>query len=331
MSRILKSIGRATNIFIGGKGGVGKTVVAASLAYKLASNGEKVLLASLNPVHSLSNLFRQDLSGGVIKPVEGAPNLYAIEVEIADVVEKYKQDVSKRLREFLKWAEIPIDPSPFIEIATTNPAFQESAMFDKMLDIILNYSGQFDRIVFDTAAVANAIRLIGLIKIYDLWLQRLIKSREEALGLRAQLSFRKDKVMEEIKKDPLMLDLLSMRERFLNARSILTNPDKTRFNFVTLLQSLPISVVVRFMNSVKSYNIPTGGVVVNQVITRDIASRDPTGYLSAKYEEQMNYLRQLKDMVGEENIIAYIRQFPKDIVGLNMLRYVVEDMDNFTP
>ena len=59
-------------IFTGGKGGVGKTVAAAGLAYHYASQGERVLLASLNPVHSLSSLFAQSLSGGRVVPVEGA-------------------------------------------------------------------------------------------------------------------------------------------------------------------------------------------------------------------------------------------------------------------
>jgi len=61
-------------IFTGGKGGVGKTVAAAGLAYHYASQGENVLVASLNPVHSLSSLFGQSLSGGKVIEVKGAKN-----------------------------------------------------------------------------------------------------------------------------------------------------------------------------------------------------------------------------------------------------------------
>src|SRR5690606_25371542 len=146
-------------IFTGGKGGVGKTVTAAVLAYQFALEGKKTLVASLNPVHSLTSVFGQNLSGGQFRQVEGVPNLWAVEVDASDVVARYRENIAKRVREFLKYADIPVDAGPFVDIAVTNPAFEESAMFDKMIDIMLNEAKDFDRIVFDTAAVANAIRL----------------------------------------------------------------------------------------------------------------------------------------------------------------------------
>src|SRR5207253_2247499 len=95
------------------------------------------------------------------------------------------------VKEFLRWADIPLDARPFIEIAATNPAFEESAMFDRMVDYILKEGEAYDRVIFDTAAVANAVRLIGLSKIYGLWLTRMIDSRKEALSMRVQLSVRR--------------------------------------------------------------------------------------------------------------------------------------------
>ncbi len=318
-------------MFTGGKGGVGKTVVAAGLAYYFASSGEKTLLASLNPVHSLSSLFAQDLTGGVIKRVEGVENLYAIEVEIDDIVERYKENIARRLKEFLKWADIPLDPKPFIEIATTNPAFQESAMFDKMMDIVLQEAQNFDRIVFDTAAVANAVRLIGLSKIYGLWLARMIKSRKEALSLRVQLSFRKEKVMEEIKKDPLMADLISMNEKFSKVRKILTNSEETAFFFVTLPLSLPIAVVKRFINMVRAYDIPVGGVVVNQIIERKLGeAEDATAYIKNKYREQLHYMEIIERDLGSL-VVAYLPMYPREVVGVEMVAKLAEDLLEYKP
>lgn len=322
---------RLKYMFTGGKGGVGKTIAAAGLAYHFASNGEKTLLASLNPVHSLSSLFMQDLTGGVIKPVEGVENLYAIEVEIEDIVEKYKENIARRLREFLKWADIPLNPEPFVEIATTNPAFQESAMFDKMMDIVLEQGQNFDRIVFDTAAVANAVRLIGLSKIYGLWLARMIKSRKEALSLRVQLSFRKEKVMEEIKKDPLLADLLDMNERFSRVREILLSSEETAFFFVTLPLSLPIAVVKRFIKMVQAYDIPVGGVIVNQIIPRSIGeASDVTEYIRNKYKEQLHYMEVIeKDLGGL--VVSYIPMYPREVVGIDMVAKVAEDLLKYEP
>lgn len=316
--------------FVGGKGGVGKTVVAAAMAYYYASQGQKTLLASLNPVHSLSSLFDQDLSGGQIKKVSGIDNLYALEVEIDDAVQRYREMVTKRLREFLKWAEIPINPEPFIEIATTNPAFEESAMFDKMMDVMLEQGKQFDKVVFDTAAVANAVRLIGLSKIYGLWLNRMIESRKSALSLREKMSFRKDKVKEEIKKDPMLLDLIQLNDKFNTARKFIVDPVYTRFFFVTLPLSLPISVVVRFINMVKAFDIPVGGVFVNGIISKSDAEKDASGYLKSKYNEQQHYLNIIHKELGPL-VIGYIPQYSSEIVGINMLKKTVEDLLTYTP
>ncbi len=317
-------------LFTGGKGGVGKTISAAGLAYKFSEGNKETLLVSLNPVHSLSSLFGQDLAGGQIKPVEGASNLYALEVEIKDIVEKYKANISKRLSEFLKWADIPMDPKPFIDIATTNPAFQESAMFDKMMDVVLEQGQEYDVVVFDTAAVANAARLIGLSKIYGLWLERMIESRKEALSLRVKLSFRKEKVMEEIRRDPMMADLLSMQERFTKVKNILLNEELTAFFFVTLPLSLPIAVVKRFIKMVKGFDIPVGGVIVNQIIPKSVASSTTNEYIRNKYNEQLGYMKEIERDLGSL-VRSYIPVYPSEVVGVKMVSKVSEDMFSWIP
>lgn len=318
-------------IFTGGKGGVGKTVAAAGLARHYASQGERVLIASLNPVHSLSSLFGQDLSGGRIVEVRGAKGVHAVEVETREVVERYRDAIRGRVKEFLKWADIPLDARPFIEIATTNPAFEESAMFDRMVDYILREGEAFDRVIFDTAAVANAVRLIGLSKIYGLWLGRMIDSRKEALTLRVQLSFRKEKVLEEVKKDPLMADLISMNERFVKAKGILTDPDRTAFFFVTLPLALPIAVVRRFIVMVQKFNIPIGGIIVNQVLPLEISDRAASGdYLANKYQEQLGYMRILYRDLGPL-VRSYIPLYSSEVTGVDMVARVSSDMMGYVP
>ena len=309
-------------LFTGGKGGVGKTIAAAGIAYYFAEKGEKTLIVSLNPVHSLSSVFGQDLWGGEIRPVKGVDNLWACEVDISDTVRRYQEHISGRLREFMKWADIPISPGPFIEVATTNPAFEESAMFDDMIDIMLKQGKEYSRVVFDCAAVANAVRLLGLSKIYGLWLRRMMKTREEALSLRVKLSFRKEKVLEEIKKDPMMADLLSMNERMKKARTLLNDGERTAFFFVTLPLALPIAVVKRFINMVRAFDIPVGGIFVNMVIPEGvIKSGRVTEFIANKYREQQGYMETIERDLGEL-VRAYIPMFPTEVAGLVMIKKV---------
>lgn len=320
-------------VFTGGKGGVGKTITAAALGLYFASKGKRVLIASLNPVHSLSSVFDQDLSGGSARAVSDGGlggRLEAVEVETKDVVERYRESIGKRVREFLKWSDIPVDAKPFVEIAVTNPAFEESAMFDKMMDIMLSEK-EHDVIVFDTAAVANAIRLIGLSKIYGLWLGRMIESRKEALSLRVQLSFRKERIMEEVKKDPLMADLLGMHDRFTQVKQLLLDPTKTAFFFVTLPLALPISVVERFIDMVRGYDVPVGGVVVNQVLSKAVVEEHPDEeYLANKYVEQIGYLRRIKADMGPL-VRAQLPLYEDEVRGMASVRQVSRDLFEHEP
>jgi len=247
-------------IFFGGKGGVGKTVMAGSAALWLASQGRRVILASTNPVHSLSGLLGQDVFGQPT-PVDGAPNLWAYEIDTKDTIERSKGEIREKIQWFLKFADISTKADEFVESATMNPAFEESAMFENMVDLMLGDA--YEVYVFDTAPTANARRLLGMSKVYSLWVNKMLKSREEARSLRELLSFTKKK-----EADPLLEYLVAFRERMGQAREMLTDPERTAFFFVTLPEALPIAVITRFIGWFRDFGIPVGGVIVNMLIDR---------------------------------------------------------------
>lgn len=308
-------------LFFGGKGGVGKTIVAAGAAYYLAEHlGRKTVISSTNPVHSLSSTFKMDLWGKGIQKITN--NLYAIEFDISKTIEKYKDEVRDKILTFVKHADIPVNPEPFIDIATTNPAFEEAAMFDDMIDLILK--GEFEAYVFDTAPVAHTYRLLGMSKVYDLWLARLIKSREEALSTRLKLAFRKEKVAEEIKKDPILQSALETRRRTEEAKKVLTDTEKTAFFFVTLPLALPIAVIERFITWVQAFNIPIGGVIVNGLIPREVCNiENPSPYVLNKLKEQEGYLETIhKKFPGL--VRAYIPLYESEVIGIEMIEKVAK-------
>src|SRR6266508_3626337 len=183
-------------IFFGGKGGVGKTVMAGITAIQLAQSGKRVLLASTNPVHSLASCLGQDCFGKPT-PVKSVPNLDALEIDTRDAIDRSKREIREKIQWFLKFAEISTKADEFVEAATTNPAFEESAMFENMVDLM--FADEYDVYVFDTAPTANARRLLGMSNVYGLWVNKMVKSREEAQTLREALSFTKKK-----EQDPLM-------------------------------------------------------------------------------------------------------------------------------
>jgi len=299
-------------IYFGGKGGVGKTVVAAATALWLAGQGKKTLLASTNPVHSLSNLFQLDVFG---KPVlmPGTQNLYVQEIDTKDTIEKSKKEIREKIGWFLKFADIPTKAEDFIESATMNPAFEESAMFENMINIIFDDAYEF--YVFDTAPTANARRLLGMSKVYTLWVDKMMKSREEARSMRLSLSFRKKKAEEE--EDPLLDYLTTFRDRIERMRVILTDKEKSAFFFVTLLESLPIAVIRRFIGWFQDFGIPIGGVIVNQVIDTSEVKDDSAEFIRNRVRMQERYRQEVYQLF--DDVRAEIPLFEKEVRGMDMV------------
>jgi len=306
-------------VYFGGKGGVGKTVVAAATALWVADQGRKTLLASTNPVHSLSNLFQHDVFG---KPVliPGTQNLYVQEIDTKDTIEKSKKEIREKIGWFLKFADIPTKAEDFIESATMNPAFEESAMFENMINIIFEDAYEF--YVFDTAPTANARRLLGMSKVYTLWVDKMMKSREEARSMRLSLSFRKKKAEEE--EDPLLEYLTTFRDRIERMRVILTDKEKSAFFFVTLLESLPIAVIRRFIGWFHEFGIPIGGVVVNQAIDKSEVGEDTAEFIRNRVSMQDRYREEVYQSF--EKVRGEIPLFEKEVRGLDMVRKLKESL-----
>jgi arsenite-transporting ATPase len=296
-------------VFFGGKGGVGKTVLAAATAVHLAGSGRRTLLASTNPVHSLTSCLGQDCFGKET-PVVGAENLWAFEIDTRDAIARSKREIREKIQWFLKFAEISTKADEFVEAATMNPAFEESAMFENMVDLM--FRDEYEAYVFDTAPTANARRLLGMSKVYGLWVEKMLKSREEAQSLREALSFTKKQ-----EEDPLMLYLVDFRERIRHARDLLTDPAKTAFFFVTLPEALPIAVIRRFIGWFTDFGIPVGGVVVNMVIRPEEGEAAPD-FVRNRIAMQAGYLDEVR-RTFDGQVRAVLPLYDSDIRGLAML------------
>jgi arsenite-transporting ATPase len=300
-------------VFFGGKGGVGKTAMAGMTAVELACQGRRVLLASTNPVHSLSGLLGQDVYG-THTPVNGVENLWALEIDTSEAIERSKREIREKIAWFLKFAEIKTKADEFVEAATTNPAFEESAMFENMVDLM--FRDEYEVYVFDTAPTANARRLLGMSKVYGLWVSKMVKSREEAQTLRETLSFTKKK-----EEDPLMSYLVDFRGRIEHARELLTDPAKTAFFFVTLPEALPIAVIRRFIDWFTDFGIPVGGVIVNMVI--DATQTKGTGeggeFVRNRIAMQEGYLREIGETF-DGDVRAVVPLLDSDIRGVAALQ-----------
>ncbi len=302
-------------IFFGGKGGVGKTVMAGTAALWSAKQGRKTLLASTNPVHSLSNLFEKDVFGKAAVVCDN-DRCFAFEIDTKDTIERSKQEIREKINWFLRFADLTTKADDFVESATMNPAFEESAMFENMTDIM--FRDEYDFYVFDTAPTANARRLLGMSKVYSLWVEKMLKSREEAKSLREMLSFSKKN-----EADPLMDYLLSFKDRMAKAQSLLTNDQLTAFFFATLPESLPIAVITRFINWFYEFGIPVGGVVVNGLIQQDQVKKDSPEFVLNRVKMQNEHMEEIWQIFGDR-VRAVIPLFETEVKGSKMVSRMVD-------
>jgi arsenite-transporting ATPase len=314
MTRFMQDHTRLKYIFFGGKGGVGKTVMAGAAALWAARQGKRTLLASTNPVHSLSNLLEKDVFGKTAMVCD-EQNCFAFEIDTKDTIERSKQEIREKINWFLKFADITTQAEEFIESATMNPAFEESAMFENMTDLM--FKDEYDFYVFDTAPTANARRLLGMSKVYSLWVDKMLKSREEAKTLRELLSFSKKK-----ETDPLMDYLLGFKDRMAKAKDLLTDDALTAFFFVTLPESLPIAVITRFINWFHDFGIPVGGVIVNGLIQTNQISQDAAEFVLNRVSMQKEHMQEVWEIFGER-VRAIVPLFETEVKGAAMLNRLV--------
>jgi arsenite-transporting ATPase len=249
-------------------------------------------------------------------PVEGAPNLWAYEIDTKETIEKSKQEIREKIEWFLKFADIKTKADEFVESATMNPSFEESAMFENMIDLM--FKNEYDVYVFDTAPTANARRLLGMSSVYSMWVNKMVQSREEATSLKDLLSYSKKKK----EKDPLMDYLLNLRERMLNAKKLLTDDKLTSFFFVTLPEALPIAVITRFIGWFHDFNIPVGGVVVNMQIDKSSVKEDSPDFVKNRVAMQDAYMEKIDHEFGDK-VRAVLPLLENEVRGVDSLKRMV--------
>ena len=243
----------------------------------------------------------------------------AYEIDTRDTIERSKVEIQEKISWFLKFADIKTKADEFVESATMNPAFEESAMFENMIDLM--FEDEYEVYVFDTAPTANARRLLGMSSVYSMWVNKMVKSREEAKSLREMLSYSRKK--EE--KDPLMEYLLNLQERMKHAKNLLTNPELTAFFFVTLPEALPIAVITRFINWFNEFGIPVGGVVVNMLIDEESVSEDAPDFVKNRVTMQDEYMNEIWGIFNGD-VRALVPLFETEVRGVPMLQRTAEEL-----
>ncbi|HEX9726965.1 MAG TPA: ArsA family ATPase [Gemmatimonadales bacterium] len=299
-------------VFFGGKGGVGKTTLAAAYAVASADRGERTLLVSTDPAHSTGDILQCALDGDARDVV---PNLRAIEIDPAQEADRYIADVKRRIAETTS-PRLLAEVERQIDIARVTPGAEESALFDRFAQILERDGDDYDRLVFDTAPLGHTLRLLALPEQMHVWMQALIgrRKRVNALG-RMWRSVAGAAAGDAGERDAVLDALERRRARFAAARTRLTDTAQTAFVFVVVPERLPILETERAVQALERHGIPVGAVMVNRVLPAEAAG----DFMARRRARERAYLERIRTAFGRHEIV-YVPLQEADVVGITMLR-----------
>jgi arsenite-transporting ATPase len=302
-------------IMFGGKGGLGKTTFSAAAAYWLAKQGYKVLVFSVDPQASLSDIFERDIFGQ--GPVEIMPNLYAQEIDADQRIREYQDEIRQKILDMYGLEEVPEEIENYIQAAAAEPAMEESAIFDEVVDIVV--SGEYDYYIYDLVPLGHALYYLSMASVYDQWIDKITGLREEMAEYdQVAAVMRRDKESEE---DKILKELQYIKQRINASSKILTDKEKTAFYFVLVPEEMIILDTQKAAGLFAKYDVPLSGYIVNRVIPAELASKNIPEYLRNRMEMQKKYIRKIQDTFGSE-VLTNVPEFERDITGLPMIERV---------
>ena len=306
-------------IMFGGKGGLGKTTFSAATAYWLAKQGYKVLVFSVDPQASLSDIFKRDIFGK--GPVEIMPNLYAQEIDADRRIKEYQEEIRQKIRDMYGLPEIPEEIENYIQAAAAEPAMEESAIFDEVVDIV--GSGNYDYYIYDLVPLGHALYYLSMASVYDQWIDKITALRTEMEEYSQVASVMQRK--KESEEDKILKELQFIKHRINTSSSILTDKKKTAFFFVVVPEKMIILDTKKAAGLFAKFDVPLAGYIVNRVIPAELAGQNIPAYLRNRMEMQTTYLKEI-DQVFSGEVLARIPEFERDITGLPMIERMADVM-----
>jgi len=245
----------------GGKGGVGKTTVAAAAGLRAARDGERTLVVSTDPAHSLSDSVEVALGG---EPTAIREGLWGVELDPEAGVDRYR-GLFEALADELADAGIRLDEDDVAELFSVGvtPGSDELAALDALATYLDD--DRWDRVILDTAPTGHTLRLLDLPAVLD-------RGLATALDLREQVR-RKVDTARTMLFGPLAAsrrdgpdEFTEVRDRMERVGTVLRDPERTAFRVVTIPETMAVRETERLIARLREFEVPVTTLVVNKVI-----------------------------------------------------------------
>ena len=279
-------------IFVGGKGGVGKTTISASLSTLLAKRGKKVLIISTDPAHNLSDAFNQKI-GKEPTQIKGFQNLYGLELD----PEKDMNNIDK-LNEILHVEEKSKMDGFLQTMESSFPGIDEANNLKYIASLLDNKD--YDIVVFDTAPTGHTLKLLEMPIVIG-------KSMEKLLELKLQFSPVIDSMGGVLgpeidqKLNKFFTNMNNLKDFMTKVSERFKDAEKTTFIAVCIPEFLSVYETERLVESLFKENIDIRNVVINQVLMCD--NPDKCKMCRSRVKMQKKYLEKIEEMFEDFHII----------------------------
>jgi arsenite/tail-anchored protein-transporting ATPase len=286
-----------------GKGGVGKTSVAAATARRIASSGLRVLVVSTDPAHSLADVL--DIEVGA-DPTPVAPDLEALQLDD-------RSELTRHWSAVRGWASRTLVGRGVDRISAEElsvpPGLEELLSLLRLVE--LRDAGDHDVIVVDCAPTAETLRLLSFPDLAHWWLSRVVPRQEELLGTVRPLA---RAVLDITLPDKTVLDEVArMMESLLAMRALFVDREHVSMRLVTTADRVVVEESRRTYTALGLHGVATDAVVVNRLFPDDVGP-----YFEAWRVQQQDQLRDIEDAFAPLPILQ-APYFDREVVGTDAL------------
>ena len=319
LRRIFEEHPERRYIMYGGKGGLGKTTFSAATAYWLAKQGHKVLVFSVDPQASLSDIFQRDIFGK--GAVEIMPNLYAQEIDADQRIKAYQDEIRAKILDMYGMDQVPEEIENYIQAAAAEPAMEESAIFDAVVDIVVG--GDYEYYIYDLVPLGHALYYLSMASVYDQWIDKITALRAEMEEYNQVAAVMQRK--KETEEDAILRELQYIKTRINKSSGILTDRQQTAFFFVVIPEEMIILDTKKAASLFAKYDVPLSGYIVNRVIPESLAQQEIPDYLRNRLAMQKRHLDTIRKELGDD-VMTYVPEFERDITGLPMIEQMADTL-----
>jgi arsenite/tail-anchored protein-transporting ATPase len=306
-------------VMFGGKGGLGKTTFSAATGFWLAQQGKRVLVFSVDPQASLSDIFKTDIFGK--GPVKVMDNLWAQEIDADRHIREYQDEVRQKILDMYGLDKVPDEIEDYIAAASAEPAMEESAIFDSVVDILSE--GEYDFYIYDLVPLGHALYYLSMAKVYDEWIGKITHLREEMREYEEVAA--RMKRQKEVAEDQILAELQYIRQRINAASRILTDREKTAFFFVVIPEQMILLDTAKAAEMFAKFDVPIAGYIVNRMLPESLLEQNPPAYLRNRMEMQRGQMAEIDRDFGH-SVLAHVPELERDVTGLEMIERVADLM-----